>query len=178
MYYNRKKELLKNIIICGTILAIAVISTYYIYNKFDHSELVDYTSESLDITYKEDNGDKVTITSVSPVTDSVGLSTKAHTITIKNNLTESAKYLIKLTTDIDEMIKDDCAEYQIPIEKLKVAIRYSSGNTDRLFFRIIQSKIINSDIIDCQIINSILTGILIIFYFSSILFLLCCFLHC
>lgn len=130
MYYNRKKELLKNIIICGTILAIAVISTYYIYNKFDHSELVDYTSESLDITYKEDNGDKVTITSVSPVTDSVGLSTKAHTITIKNNLTESAKYIIKLTTDIDEMIKDDCAEYQIPIEELKVAIRYSSGNTD------------------------------------------------
>ena len=43
--YNQKKELIKNLIICGFILGIAVFSTYYIYNKFDHSELVDYASE-------------------------------------------------------------------------------------------------------------------------------------
>ena len=86
MYYNRKKELIKNIILITAIFALAIISTYYIYNRFDNSEVVYYTSESLDITYKEDNGDKIAITNVTPVTDSVGLSTPAHTVTVKNNL--------------------------------------------------------------------------------------------
>lgn len=128
--YNQKKELIKNLIICGFILGIAVFSTYYIYNKFDHSELVDYASESLDITYKEDSGDKITITSVSPVTDSVGLSSKAHTITIKNNLTEKVSFIIKINDDVKEIIDDKCSEYLIPREDIKVAIRFSNNTTE------------------------------------------------
>ena len=34
MMKTEKKELIKNLIICGFILGIAVFSTYYIYNKF------------------------------------------------------------------------------------------------------------------------------------------------
>ena len=94
MYYNHKKELIKNVVTMTFILTIAIVSTYIIYNKFDHSEIVDYSSESLDITFKEEMGDEINITNVSPVTDSVGLSSKAHTITIKNNLTEATKFII------------------------------------------------------------------------------------
>lgn len=127
--YNRKKELIKNVVLITLILLIAVVSTYYIYNKFDNSEIVDYSSESLDITYKEDAGDQVAITTVSPVTDSVGLSSKAHTVTIKNNLTEKVSYSIKIKDDIKNMIEDDCAEYQIPKEDIKIAIRNTKGET-------------------------------------------------
>ena len=37
MYYNHKKELIKNVVTMTFILAIAVVSTYIIYKKFDHS---------------------------------------------------------------------------------------------------------------------------------------------
>ena len=120
MYYNPKKELIKNVVTMTFILAIAVVSTYYIYNEFDHSEIVDYSSESLDITFKEEKGDEINITNVSPVTDSVGLSSKAHTITIKNNLTEEAKFIIKISDNIEKMVKDECQEYLIPKEDIKI----------------------------------------------------------
>ena len=130
MYYNHKKELIKNIIAMTFILSIAVISTYIIYNEFDHSEIVDYSSESLDITFKEELGDEIDITNVSPVTDSVGLSSKAHTITIKNNLTEKTTFVIKVADNLNKIIEDDCYEYQIPKEDIKISIRYSSGQTE------------------------------------------------
>ena len=130
MYYNRKKELIKNIILITAIFALAIISTYYIYNRFDNSEVVDYTSESLDITYKEDNGDKIAITNVTPVTDSVGLSTPAHTVTVKNNLTEKVSFSIKVFEDIKTMAEDNCSEYQIPRKDIRISIRNSKGKTN------------------------------------------------
>ena len=130
MYYNHKKELIKNVVTITFILAIAIVSTYIIYNKFDHSEIVDYSSESLDITFKEEQGEEINITNVSPVTDSVGLSSKAHTITIKNNLTESTSFIIKITDNIEKLILDECHEYQIPKENIKISVRYSSGQTE------------------------------------------------
>ncbi len=130
MYYNPKKELIKNVLTITFILSIAVVSTYYIYNKFDHSEIVDYSSESLDITFKEEQGDEINITTVSPVTDSVGLSSKAHTITIKNNLTEKTSFIIKLSDNLKKQNKDNCNEYQIPREDIKISVRYSSGDTE------------------------------------------------
>ena len=127
MQFKRKRELIKNIVLTTLILLIAVISTYYIYNKFDNSEIVDYTSASLDITYKEEDGDKISITTVSPVTDSVGLSSKAHTVTIKNNLTEKVNYVIKINDDIKTMIEDECTEYQIPKQDIRISVRDTNG---------------------------------------------------
>ena len=89
--YNRKKELIKNALIIGFILFIAIFSTYYIYHMFNDTENIDYSSESLDITFHEDHGEELDITKVTPLTDSVGLSSKGHTFTITNNLTESVK---------------------------------------------------------------------------------------
>lgn len=128
MYYNRKKELIKSAIIIAIILLIAVVSTYYIYYKFKDERTVDYNSKSLDIIFHEASGDKVTITKVTPLTDSVGLSSKTYTLSIKNNLTEPVKYEIKLVDDLEQIIQEECANYAIPKENIRVSIK--KGNED------------------------------------------------
>ena len=94
MYYNRKKEIIKNVIIIGIILLIAIVSTRFIYFKYKNESNVDYNSESLDIIFHEKDGADIAIRKVTPVTDSVGLTSKAYTFTIKNNLTEPVEYNI------------------------------------------------------------------------------------
>ena len=104
--YNRKKEIIKSCVYTFFILAIAVVSTYYIYNKFQGVRSVDVTSESIDVTFHESTGDKVGIYKVTPVTDSVGLSSKSYNISIKNNLTEKVPYSIKVIDDLETIVED------------------------------------------------------------------------
>ena len=70
----RKREIIKNTIFIIFILILAVIPTHYIYYKFQGNRNIDFSSESLDVVYHESTGDKLTISKVTPVTDSVGLS--------------------------------------------------------------------------------------------------------
>lgn len=130
MYYKklRKKEMIKNTVIITLILLLAVISTYYIYHKFENEHNVDYNSQSLDIVFHEKNAEKVSLTKVTPVTDSIGLSSNAYTLTIKNNLTEPVKYLVKLEDDLEEISNDNCGEYQIPKEAIRVSIKEDKEN--------------------------------------------------
>ena len=100
--YNRKKEIIKNTVYITFILLLAVVSTYFIYNKFQKNRSIDFNSASLDVTYREASGDKITIKRITPVTDSVGLSSKAYTMTVKNNLTEDVNYCIKIIDDTEE----------------------------------------------------------------------------
>lgn len=126
--YNRKKEIIKNAIFTIVILLIAVVSTYYIYNKFQVNQTVDYNSESLDVVYHEKTGDKLTIDKVTPVTDSVGLSSKSYNITIKNNLTESVDYKIKVLDDLETIINDNCADSLITKDSIRISIK--NGNKE------------------------------------------------
>ena len=66
--YNRRKEIVKNSIYIFFILLLAVVSTYYIYHKFQGGRNIDFSSESLVVTYHESSGDKVSLTKVIPVT--------------------------------------------------------------------------------------------------------------
>lgn len=134
MYYNRKKTLIKNVTYIIAILALAIIATYNIYYHFIGATDIDYSSESLDITFHEKNGAKVTLTKAVPVSDSVGLSSPAYTFTIKNNLTEPVDYQIKLTEDLDAVLKDLCAETQLPKELLRVSIK--SGKEKNIIFTV------------------------------------------
>lgn len=118
-----KKEKIKNIVIITFILLLAIVSTHYIYYKFREERSIDYNSESLDVVFHETTGDKVTLLRVNPVTDSVGLSSKAYTFTIKNNLTEKVNYQIKLANDIEQTLADECEDYQIPQEFIRVSIK-------------------------------------------------------
>lgn len=120
---NRRREIIKNTIYIFFILLLAVISTFYIYNKFQGDRNIDFNSESLDVTYHEKSGDKLTITKITPVTDSVGLSSKAYSITIKNNLTKKVNYKIKITDDVEKIENDSCEEIAIPKEDIRISIK-------------------------------------------------------
>lgn len=123
MYYNYKKQRIKSALIICFILALAIFATHHIYYKFQNERNTDYSSESLDITFHEETRDKVTLSRVTPVTDSVGLSSQAYTFTIENNMTIPVNYTIKLVDDIEIVFEDGCSEYQMPKDIIRVAIK-------------------------------------------------------
>ena len=128
--YNRRKEIIKNVVYISFILLIAVVSTYYIYDKFQDSRSIDFNSESLDVTYHESTGDKISITKVTPVTDSVGLSSKAYIISVNNNLTEKVNYKVRIINDKETIKEDDCREMLIPKEDIRISVKVNkSKNT-------------------------------------------------
>lgn len=132
LYVNIKKERIKSLLIIALILIIAIFSTHYIYYKYKNESNVDYNSESLDIVFHEKSGGKVAITKVTPVTDSVGLSSTAYTFTVTNNLTEPVKYQIKLVDDKKTVKADQCGEYSIGKQYLKVSIK-ENGKDNKIF---------------------------------------------
>ena len=125
MYYQkqRRKEIIKNVIYVFIILLLAIVSTYYIYNKFQEDRDIPANSKSLDITYHESTGTKISINKITPVTDSVGLSSKAYQITVKNNLTEKVNYKIKVVDDIEKQEEDNCSEIAIPKDNIKISVK-------------------------------------------------------
>ena len=127
--YNRKKEIIKNTIIIGFILFIAVFSTYHIYYKFTDNTKIDYSSESLDITFHEPDGEELDIVKVIPLNDSVGLSSNTHTISIKNNLTEPVNYKIKLVDNTEKMLEQNCEGITIPRDEIRVSIKKAGSQT-------------------------------------------------
>ena len=120
---NRRREIIKNFIYIFFILLLAVVSTYYIYNKFQGARNIDFNSESLDVTYHEKTGDKLTINRITPVTDSVGLSSKAYLITIKNNLTEKVGYKVKILDDVEKYAEDMCEENSISKDNIRISVK-------------------------------------------------------
>lgn len=148
MYYNRKKTIIKNATFIIAIFALAIIATYKIYYHFAGSTDIDYNSESLDITFHEKEGAKVSLTKAIPVSDSVGLSSSAYTFTIKNNLTEPVNYQIKLTEDLDAIIEDLCIEKQIPKEQLRVSIKENNEKNEIYTLSELENAILKTDIME------------------------------
>lgn len=126
--YNRRREIIKNTVYITLILLLAVVSTYYIYNRFQENRNIDFNSESLDVTYHEETGDKLAITKITPVTDSVGLSSKSYNISIKNNLTEKVDYKIRVLDDLDTIKEDGCGDYLIPKEDIRISIKLNKND--------------------------------------------------
>jgi len=135
MYYNRRKEIIKNAIYITLILLLAIISTHYIYNEFQDTRSVDFNSESLDVTYHEATGDKLSITKITPVTDSVGLSSKSYNLTIKNNLTEKVGFKLKVTEDLEKITEDDCLEKSISKGNIRISIK--NGNKENKIYMLL-----------------------------------------
>lgn len=147
MYYSRKKFIIKNITIMSLILFFAIFATYNIYYKFQEERNIDYSSESLDVTFHEKSGDKINITKAVLVTDAIGLSSKAYTLSIKNNLTEEVNYKIKLVDNINQIIEDNCAENKIPKEIIRVAIKESNTKVKIFDISQLHENILETDII-------------------------------
>lgn len=152
MNYNlykqtRRKMLIKNIIIIFIILSLALISTYKIYDKFQAERDKISNSSSLEVTFHSKKEDKVTINKITPVTDSVGLSSNAYKFTIKNNTNKKVKYAIKIVPDNEAYKKDKCVEYKIPLNIIKTGIHEKGEvsdiyNLDDLDNNIIVNKVL------------------------------------
>jgi len=153
--YNRKRELIKNILYTTVILLLAIVSTYYIYNKFQGDRDIDFNSESLDVTYHESTGDKISISKVTPVTDSVGLSSKSYNISLKNNLTEDVFYTIKVIDDLDKIEEDQCIDNLIPKDNIKISVKINRGENKIYQLDELENNILISDTIDALDTNEI-----------------------
>ena len=129
---QRRREIIKNTVYIFFILLLAVVSTYYIYNKFQGDRNIDFNSESLDVVYHEKTGDKLTINKVVPVTDSVGLSSKAYLISIKNNLTEKVGYKLQILDDLETQKEDLCGDNSIPKEDIRVSVKVNK-NSNKIY---------------------------------------------
>ncbi len=123
-----KKELIKQGFYVGIILLIAIISTYKIYYKFQNDRDTDFNSESLDVVYHDATKDKIEITKVTPVTDSVGLSSNAYNLSVKNNLTIGVNYTIKIQEDKEKILEDECGASQISPEDIRISIKIGKGS--------------------------------------------------
>ncbi len=143
--FNNRKEFRKNFIMITIILLLATIPTYYIYNKFQVERNLDYSSESLEISFHGKLGDKINITKVIPVTDSVGLASNSYTFTIKNNLTEKVNYKIKLEDNNDLIKEDNCGEYKIDKESIRVSIKEDNEENKVYTLKDLEEQIIEID---------------------------------
>lgn len=143
MYYNRKKYLIKNIVIISFILLVAVFATNRIYYKFTEARNQDYSSDSLDITFHDVAGADIDITKPNLVNDAIGLSSKAYTLTIKNNLTEPVSYQLKLVDNVNKMSTDGCQDLQIPKELLKIAVKEDSSKNNIYFLSELENDVID-----------------------------------
>jgi len=144
----RKKELIKNAIYICFILLLAIIPTYFIYYKFQDDRSIESNSESLDVTYLEKSGEKISITKVTPVTDSVGLSSKNYIINIKNNLTEKVGYKIKIEDDLETIVKEKCEEKLLPKTDIRISVKVGKNKTEIYTLEELEKNILVEDIIE------------------------------
>ncbi len=116
------KMVAKTTIFIFLILALACVFTYKIYYQFVGQRDKIRNSPSLEVTYHGKYGEEVNFTKITPVTDSVGLSSNPHKITIKNSTTKKVKYKIVVVPNKDKYLEEDCGEYKIPDNIIKVGI--------------------------------------------------------
>lgn len=145
--YQRKREMIKNVVYIFFILLIAVVSTNYIYYKFQGDRNIDFSSVALDVTYHESTGNKVFLDKVTPVTDSVGLSSKAYNMTLKNNLTENVNYKIKILDDTDSLSLYD-SSMLISKEDIRVSIKSDNKPNKIYSLNELEDDILLNDVID------------------------------
>ena len=126
----RRREMIKNVVYISLILLIAVVSTYLIYDKFVEERKINSSSEMLEVTYRDNSGDKIAITKVTPLTDSVGLSTTNYGLTLSNNLTEKVNYIIKVKDDVETTLEDECEEYQISKDDIRISVKAGKKETE------------------------------------------------
>lgn len=142
----RKKE----IVIIVFILTFALLATNKIYYKFKDSNNVDYNTATIDTTFHEKTGAEVNISKAVPMSDSLGLSSRAYTFTIKNNTNASLKYSITIEDNELKIEDDGCKDVLIPHNLIKFSIHkkgeknsiYTLGNliNGEVLTRIIKAK--------------------------------------
>ena len=148
-----KREIIKSLIIVSIIMLIAVVSTYYIYQKFQNDRSVDVASESLNVVFHD--ADQLKITKVTPVTDSVGLSSNSYSFDITNNLTVGVPYQVKIVPDTAAIEADGCEDILIPEEDIRISVKV--GKKDNQIYNLsdLEDGILLTDEIDALKTNTV-----------------------
>ena len=142
------KYYLKRGIIIALILLFAVIATRFIYDKFSKENDQVTPVENLEVTFHEKEKDKVSITKVNPLTDALGLSSKAYTISVKNNSDLNLKYVIKILDDKEEYDLDGCSSTKLPIESIKLGYHKNNEHNNIVLLNELENGILATDIIE------------------------------
>ena len=150
-----KRELIKNGIIVSIILLIAIVSTYHIYYKFQNDRDVDFNSESLNVVFHDTAGDKISITKITPVTDSVGLSSNTYSLDVHNNLTVGVPYQIKIIPDLDMVDEDDCSDITIPEEDIRISVKVGKKDNEIYSLNELKDGILLTETVDALKTDSI-----------------------
>ncbi len=130
-YYRmlQKKEFKRNMTFVLLVLLFATVSTYLIYNKFKDVRDSKMRLPNISVTFHD--GEKIVIDKYAPIRDSVGLSTKAYKITIKNNTNKKAKYSIVLKDD-RKKLKEFKDSTFLPRSALKYSI-HEEGKEAKIY---------------------------------------------
>lgn len=120
-----RREIMKNVFYVSIILLFAAICTFFIYNMFQTTRDVDFNSDSLDVIF-HDSGNKITIDKVTPMTDSVGLSSNSYNLSIKNNLTVPVSYKIRVVDDAELNLEDE--DRLIPKDQIRISVKDGKKN--------------------------------------------------
>ena len=65
----------------------------------------------------------MSITNVTPVTDSVGLSSTAYNLNIKNNQTVAVPFRIKIIDDFEKIADDNCQDNLISKNYIRISVK-------------------------------------------------------
>lgn len=120
-YYKKiqRRFMIKNGLFILFILIFACLSIHFIYDQFKDTRDEILSSESLEVIFHNKNGNHVSLTKINPVSDAVGLSSKAYTFTIKNNTNKKVRYALKLKEDLSSITSDTEI---IPLNIIKLGI--------------------------------------------------------
>ena len=142
-YYRRQR--IKSITIISFLIAFAMISTYFIYDKFSNQRNQDVDTGKMEVVYHSKNGNNIDILKFNPVTDSVGLSSPSYDFTVKNDSEMTVRYKIILETNNDKINTDNCASRQIPKELMKLSFRKDSLAPRALLLSEYQDNVLYED---------------------------------
>lgn len=119
-YYKKiqREFIIKNVLFILVILFFACLSIRFIYDRFKDTRDEILSSESLEVAFHNKNGNQVSLTKINPVSDAVGLSSKAYTFTVKNNTNKKVHYIVRLK---EEKSKNGGSEV-IPLNIIKTGI--------------------------------------------------------
>ncbi len=142
-----KKHLLKSTVTIFFLLAFAIFSTYFIYQKFAKQSEKDYDVGEMEVVFHTKSGNQITMKKFQPVSDAVGLTSPAYSFTVHNNTLKDIKYKIMIKENEEEIEACGCSEKKIPMELLKLSLRKDHLAPDAFVLSEYDGGMIHEDIL-------------------------------
>ena len=152
MLYQKqlRKQMMKSAMIIVFLFLFAIGSTYFIYNQFKDERDAKVNSSHLEVTFHEKTKDKISLLQFYPVSDAVGLSSRAYTFTVQNQTDYPISYQIELIDDEQAQEKDQCGTDLIPKELLKLSVRKDHEVADAVLLSDFPNHILRKDYLEAH----------------------------